>query len=88
MATLKKMILSWLEDYHPDMPASEQLQLAEAMDISLIERKKEESLRAPFYELNNVIRMSFIEMQYMKKVRIVCNVTKLVTCTMFVFELF
>lgn len=70
MTSLKKMILSWLEDSLPDMPASERLRLAEAMDISLIERKKIDSLKAPFYDLNNVVRMSFIEMQYMKKVRI------------------
>lgn len=41
--------------------------MAEAMDVSLIENKKEESMKT-FYEINNVIRMSFIEMQYMKKV--------------------
>ncbi len=41
--------------------------MADAMDVSLIENKKEESMKT-FYEINNVIRMSFIEMQYMKKV--------------------
>jgi hypothetical protein len=41
--------------------------MAEAMDMSLIEQKKEEGMRT-FYEINNVVRMSFIEMQYMKKV--------------------
>ena len=41
--------------------------MAEAMDVSMVERKKEESMKT-FYEINNVVRMSFIEMQYMKKV--------------------
>jgi hypothetical protein len=65
--SLKKMIRSWLDDTFPDMPASDRFAMAEAMDVSLIERKKEESMKT-FYEINNVIRMSFIEMQYMKKV--------------------
>jgi hypothetical protein len=69
MESLKKMISSWLADTFPEMPEAKRLSMAEAMDISLIEQKKEESLKAPFYELNNVVRMSFIEMQYMKKVR-------------------
>ena len=64
---LKKMIRSWLDDYYPEMPETKRQRMAEAMDVSLVEHKKEESMKA-FYEINNVIRMSFIEMQYMKKV--------------------
>ena len=71
MESLKKMISSWLEDTFPEMSLEERSQLAETMDMALIEQKKEESLKAPFYEINNVIRMSFIEMQYMKKVMLV-----------------
>lgn len=65
--SLKKMIRSWLDDTFPEMPESERLNMAEAMDVSMVEKKKEESMKT-FYEINNVIRMSFIEMQYMKKV--------------------
>lgn len=65
--SLKKMIRSWLDDTFPDMPEAERISMAEAMDVSMVERKKEESLKT-FYEINNVVRMSFIEMQYMKKV--------------------
>ncbi len=43
--------------------------MVETMDITLLEQKKEESMKT-FYEINNVVRMSFIEMQYMKKVRV------------------
>lgn len=68
--SLKKMIRSWLDDTFPEMPESERVAMAEAMDVSMIERKKEESMKT-FYEINNVIRMSFIEMQYMKKVRVI-----------------
>lgn len=71
---LKKMIGSWLDEYYPEMPQKERQRMAEGMDLSLIENKKEESMKT-FYEINNVIRMSFIEMQYMKKVskRIIVN---------------
>jgi len=65
--TLKKMIESWLEDYHPHMSPEERRAMAEAMDVTMVEKTKEESMKT-FYEINNVIRMSFIEMQYMKKV--------------------
>lgn len=37
------------------------------MDISLIEEKMEESIKH-LYELNSVVRMSLIEMQFIKKV--------------------
>lgn len=68
MEVLVKMIKAWLDENYPDMPESERQAMATAMDVSLIERKKEESMKT-FYEINNVIRMSFIEMEYMKKVR-------------------
>jgi len=62
------MIRAWLEDYYPQMSENERNAMAEAMDVTLVEQKKEECLRT-FYEINNVVRMSFIEMQCMKKVR-------------------
>ena len=62
------MIKSWLDDTFPEMPEMKRVAMAESMDVSMVERKKEESMKT-FYEINNVIRMSFIEMQYMKKVR-------------------
>lgn len=65
--SLKKMIRSWLDDTFPDMPEAKRIELSEAMDVTLLEQQKEESMKT-FFEINNVIRMSFIEMQYMKKV--------------------
>jgi hypothetical protein len=65
--SLKKMIKSWLDDTFPEMPEAERRARAESMDVTLIEKRKVESMKT-FYELNNVVRMSFIEMQYMKKV--------------------
>lgn len=76
---LKKMIKSWLDDFCPDMPEHERVVMAERMDISLIEQKKEENMKT-FYEINNVVRMSFIEMQYMKKVSF-CRRFARVYCT-------
>lgn len=63
---LRKMIYSWLSENYPKMPEKERRSMAQAMDVSLVEKTKEESMKT-FYEINNVIRMSFIEMQYMKK---------------------
>ena len=65
--SLKKMIRSWLDDTFPEMPEAERIALSEAMDVTMVEKVKEQSMRT-FFEINNVIRMSFIEMQYMKKV--------------------
>ena len=65
--SLKKMIRSWLDDTFPDMPEDDRMALSEAMDVTMVEKVKEQSMRT-FFEINNVIRMSFIEMQYMKKV--------------------
>lgn len=65
MDSLKNMIRSWLDETYPTMPETERNKMAEAMDIRLLEKKKEESMKT-FYEINNVVRMSFIEMQYMK----------------------
>jgi hypothetical protein len=62
------MIRSWLNDNHPEIPAEERAKMAELMDISLIERKKAESMKTIF-ELNQAVRLSFIEMQFIKKVR-------------------
>lgn len=62
------MIRSWLDDTFPEMPVKERIELSENMDVALLEQKKEESMKT-FFEINNVIRMSFIEMQYMKKAR-------------------
>ena len=42
------------------------LALIQEMDISLIESKMEESIKH-IYELNSVVRMSLIEMQFIKK---------------------
>jgi hypothetical protein len=66
MSNLKLMIRSWLDENFPDIPEAERATRAEAMDMSLIEATKEESMKT-FYNINNVIRMSFIEAQFMKK---------------------
>jgi hypothetical protein len=67
IVNLQKMIRSWLDETQPEMPVEERAQRAQAMDISLIEAKKEENMKT-IYELNSVIRMSFIEAQFIKKV--------------------
>ena len=61
------MIRSWLDENYPSMAMEERARRAEEMDMSLIESKKTESLKT-IYEINNVIRMSFIEAQFIKKV--------------------
>ena len=66
--TLKKMIRSWLDETYPNMPEAERARRAEIMDISLLEETKEQNMKS-LYEINSVIRMSFIEMQFIKKVR-------------------
>jgi len=48
------------------MTLEEKIRLSEAMDISLIEQSKEESIKH-ILELNSVVRMSLIEMQFIKK---------------------
>eukprot|EP00980_Cylindrotheca_fusiformis_P004310 scaffold919_cov130-Cylindrotheca_fusiformis.AAC.1 len=63
---LQKMIRSWLDEAYPDMPAAERARMAMAMDVTLIENQKEASMKN-IYELNNVIRLSFIEAQFIKK---------------------
>ena len=49
------------------MTQEEILSRAERMDMSLIEQKKEENMKTIF-EINSVVRMSLIEMQFIKKV--------------------
>lgn len=64
--TLKQMILSWLDENYPEMSESQKWDVADKMDISLIEAMKERNMKT-IYELNSVIRMSFIEAQFIKK---------------------
>jgi len=68
---LKEMIRSWLDENHPEMPLDERVHMAETMDISLIEKTKAESMKT-IYEINQAVRLSFIEMQFIKKVRLHC----------------
>lgn len=68
IASLKKMIESWLEDTYKGVLTEEEIATrAERMDMSLIEQKKEENMKTIF-EINSVVRMSLIEMQFIKKV--------------------
>ena len=69
IAGLKEMIRSWLDENHPDIPEAERIRMAEIMDITLIEKKKAECMKT-IYELNQAVRLSFIEMQFIKKVRL------------------
>eukprot|EP00526_Cylindrotheca_closterium_P002305 CAMPEP_0113636636 /NCGR_PEP_ID=MMETSP0017_2-20120614/19132_1 /TAXON_ID=2856 /ORGANISM="Cylindrotheca closterium" /LENGTH=934 /DNA_ID=CAMNT_0000547537 /DNA_START=34 /DNA_END=2835 /DNA_ORIENTATION=+ /assembly_acc=CAM_ASM_000147 len=63
---LQKMIRAWLDEAYPDMPEQERARKAVSMDVSLIENQKEASMKT-IYELNSVIRLSFIEAQFIKK---------------------
>ncbi|CAJ1950574.1 unnamed protein product [Cylindrotheca closterium] len=63
---LQKMIRAWLDEAYPKMPEAERAAKALAMDVALIENQKEASMRT-IYELNSVIRLSFIEAQFIKK---------------------
>jgi hypothetical protein len=67
------MISSWLVDTYPNITAAEVSEKVNQMDISLIEQKKEESIKN-ILELNNIIRMSMIEMQFIKKVSSVLKI--------------
>lgn len=62
----KNMIGSWLDETFPEMDKSERRSRAEKMDMSLIEKKKEESIKS-ILEINSVVRMSLIEIQFIKK---------------------
>jgi ATP synthase regulation protein NCA2. len=63
---LRKMIKSWLDEVHPDMPENERVDKAQNMDMSLIENTKEDSIKNIF-EIHNIYRLSLIEMQFIKK---------------------
>jgi len=66
ISMLQKMIKSWLEEVFPDMPEAEQIAKATAMDMSLIDTAKEYSVKN-ILEINNIYRLSLIEMQFIKK---------------------
>ena len=68
MEVLKKMIKSWLDENYPAMPNPERQRLANAMDVSLVEETKENSMKSLGFNTFEVVRMSFIEMQWLKKV--------------------
>jgi len=77
--SLKKMLRSWLDDTFPLMSESKRAELSDAMDVTLLEQQKVESMKT-FFEINNVIRMSFIEMQYMKKVNRILKSPSIISC--------
>ncbi|KAL7564526.1 hypothetical protein ACA910_017681 [Epithemia clementina (nom. ined.)] len=64
---LKQMIKSWLDDSYPNMPEKERQRLADAMDVSLVEKMKAEYMDSLGLNTLEVVRMSFIEMQWLKK---------------------
>ena len=67
ITTLKNMIGSWLDETFPAMNESDKIHIADAMDISLVEKAKEESIKRSVFEINNIVRLSMIEMQFIKK---------------------
>lgn len=64
--SLKNMIKSFLDETFTAMEEEERRTKAENMDMSLIEQTKEKSMKT-ILEINSVIRMSLIEMQFIKK---------------------
>lgn len=64
--SLQSMIRSWLDETYPKMSKKERRQMANRMDMSLIEERKEESMKNIF-EINNIVRMSLIDAQFIKK---------------------
>ncbi len=62
------MIKSWLDDTHPEMSEASRNEMAQSMEMSLIEATKENSIQN-ILEINNIYRLSLIEMQFIKKVR-------------------
>ena len=66
ISSLRKMIKSWLDEAFPNMPESERIERATKMDVSLIESQKEDSVKN-ILEINNIYRLSLIEMQFIKK---------------------
>lgn len=65
--SLKKMLQDWVDQTFPNMNPRDRRQVAETMDMSLIEKKKEESVKNALYEISDIVRMSLIEMQFVKK---------------------
>ena len=65
--SLKNMIRSWLDHHYPYLEEVERKSRAEGMDMALIEQRKEEDMKT-ILEINNVMWISVIEMQFIKKV--------------------
>ena len=65
--TLRSMLGSWLDDTFPDMANDEKIDLANEMNISLVEKAKEEAIKRSVFEINSIVRLSMIEMQFIKK---------------------
>lgn len=63
------MIKAWLDDTYPAMNESERTERAIRMDMSLIESTKEYSVKN-ILDFNKIYRLSLIEMQFIKKVRL------------------
>ena len=69
ITTLKNMIGSWLDETFPKMSEDEKINIADAMDISLVEQAKEECIKRSVFEINNIVRLSMIEMQFSENFR-------------------
>lgn len=63
---LQKMIKSWLDENHPGMSDPERTEMATTMNMRLIEQTKEQAIKN-ILEINSIVRMSLIEMQFIKK---------------------
>mmetsp|Transcript_14324 Transcript_14324/g.21697 ORF Transcript_14324/g.21697 Transcript_14324/m.21697 type:complete len:833 (+) Transcript_14324:561-3059(+) len=66
ISSLKKMIKSWLDDVHPEMTEASRSEMAQSMEMSLIEKTKEISIQN-ILEISSIYRLSLIEMQFIKK---------------------
>jgi hypothetical protein len=69
IVVLRKIIKAWLDDTYPMMTESERTERAIRMDMSLIESTKEYSVKN-ILDFNKIYRLSLIEMQFIKKVRL------------------
>jgi hypothetical protein len=65
--SLKKILQDWVDQTFPNMSSHERRQIDETMDMSLTKKKKEESVENALYEISDIVRMSLIEMQFVKK---------------------
>jgi hypothetical protein len=65
--SLKIMLKDWLKQRFPGMSNDDRERIVQTMDMTLIEKRKEESVKTALWEINDIVHMSLIEMQFIKK---------------------